>query len=75
MEYEGVNVDMNFLNVYSEDLENEAAKCEQSVYEQAGIKFNLASPKQLGEVLFEKFNWIKGKKQKAASIQPGKMFC
>ena len=54
MEYEGVKVDMNFLNVYSKELETEAAKCEQSVFEQAGIKFNLASPKQLGEVLFEK---------------------
>jgi DNA polymerase-1 len=54
MEFEGVKVDMNFLNVYSKELETEAAKCEQSVYEQAGIKFNLASPKQLGEVLFEK---------------------
>ncbi len=54
MEYEGVKVDMNFLNVYSKELETEAAKSEQSVYDQAGIKFNLASPKQLGEVLFEK---------------------
>ena len=54
MEYEGVKVDMNFLNVYSKELETEAAKCEQSVFEQAGIKFNLASPKQLGEVLFVK---------------------
>ncbi|MEO6218873.1 MAG: DNA polymerase I, partial [Ginsengibacter sp.] len=54
MEFEGVRVDMNFLNVYSKELETEAAKCEQSVYEQAGVKFNLASPKQLGEVLFEK---------------------
>lgn len=54
MEYEGVKVDMNFLNVYSKELETEAARCEQRVYEQAGIKFNLASPKQLGEVLFDK---------------------
>ncbi len=54
MEYEGVKVDMNFLNVYSKELETEAAKCEQSVFEQAGMRFNLASPKQLGEVLFEK---------------------
>ncbi|MEO8567804.1 MAG: 5'-3' exonuclease H3TH domain-containing protein, partial [Ginsengibacter sp.] len=46
MEYEGVKVDMNFLNVYSKELETEAAKCEQSVIGQAGIKFNLASPKQ-----------------------------
>lgn len=54
MEYEGVNVDMDFLQLYSKELETEAAKCETTVYEQAGIKFNLASPKQLGEVLFEK---------------------
>ncbi|MEO5500384.1 MAG: DNA polymerase, partial [Ginsengibacter sp.] len=49
-----VNIDMDFLNVYSKELEIEAAKSEATVYEQAGIKFNLASPKQLGEVLFEK---------------------
>src|SRR5690606_1450362 len=54
MEHEGVNVDMDFLKLYSKELETEAAKCEGTVYEQAGIKFNLASPKQLGEVLFEK---------------------
>ncbi len=54
MEYEGVNVDTGFLNRYSKELETEARRCEESVYEQAGIKFNLASPKQLGEVLFVK---------------------
>jgi DNA polymerase I len=71
MEYEGVRVDMNFLNVYSEELEKEAAKCEQSVYEQAGIKFNLASPKQLGEVLFEKLQLNKGKKTKGGQHSTG----
>ncbi len=54
MEFEGVNVDTDFLNVYSKELEIEAKKCEESVFEQAGIRFNLASPKQLGEVLFNK---------------------
>jgi len=54
MEYEGVNVDTDFLNLYSKELEADAKKSEESVYEQAGIRFNLASPKQLGEVLFEK---------------------
>ncbi len=71
MEYEGVKVDMNFLNVYSKELETEAAKCEQSVYEQAGIKFNLASPKQLGEVLFEKLQLDKGKKTKSGQHSTG----
>ncbi|MEO7120525.1 MAG: DNA polymerase I [Ginsengibacter sp.] len=71
MEYEGVRVDMNFLNVYSEELEKEAAKCEQSVYEQAGIKFNLASPKQLAEVLFGKLQLDKGKKTKGGQHSTG----
>jgi DNA polymerase I len=72
MEYEGVKVDMNFLNVYSKELETEAAKCEQSVFEQAGIKFNLASPKQLGEVLFEKMRiGIQAKKTKGGQHATG----
>ncbi|MGH2647420.1 MAG: DNA polymerase, partial [Ginsengibacter sp.] len=71
MEHEGVRVDMNFLNVYSKELETEAAKCEQSVYDQAGIKFNLASPKQLGEVLFEKLQLDKGKKTKSCQHSTG----
>ncbi len=68
MEFEGVNIDMDFLNVYSKELEVEAAKCEATVYEQAGIKFNLASPKQLGEVLFEKMQ-IGGKVKKTKGGQ------
>lgn len=54
MEFEGVKVDVDFLNDYSKELEKEAKQCEESVYQQAGVRFNLASPKQLGEVLFEK---------------------
>lgn len=53
MEFEGVKVDVAFLNEYSLVLEKEAKLAEDRVYEQAGVKFNLASPKQLGEVLFE----------------------
>jgi len=71
MEYEGVKVDMNFLNVYSKELETEAAKCEQSVFEQAGIKFNLASPRQLGEVLFNKMQLNTGKKTKGGQQATG----
>lgn len=53
MEFEGVKIDVGFLNDYSKELEKAAKACEESVYAQAGVRFNLASPKQLGEVLFE----------------------
>jgi len=54
MEFEGVRIDINFLNEYSGVLEKEAQTHEEKVYELAGVRFNLGSPKQLGEVLFEK---------------------
>ena len=53
MEFEGVKVDTQFLNEYSKVLEVEAKESEEKVYAAAGVRFNLASPKQLGEVLFE----------------------
>ena len=72
MEYEGVKVDMNFLNQYSKELETEAKRCEESVYQQAGVRFNLASPKQLGEVLFEKLQLdAKAKKTKGGQYSTG----
>lgn len=54
MEYEGVKIDVDFLNEYSRVLEIQAREHEEKVYESAGVRFNLASPRQLGEVLFEK---------------------
>ena len=53
MEFEGVKVDEHFLNDYSKVLEEEIKISEERVFEQAGVRFNLASPKQLGEVLFD----------------------
>jgi DNA polymerase-1 len=53
MEFEGVKIDVAFLNDYSKELEKDAKQFEENVYAQAGVRFNLASPKQLGEVLFE----------------------
>ena len=53
MEFEGVKVDIDFLKEYSKVLEVDAKISEERVYEQAGVRFNLASPKQLGEVLFD----------------------
>lgn len=63
MEYEGVKVDENFLNEYSKVLEREALAEEEKVYEIAGTKFNIGSPKQLGEVLFEKMQLDPGAKK------------
>jgi len=72
MEFEGIRIDESFLNVYSQQLEVEAKISEESVYEQAGVRFNLASPKQLGEVLFEKLKLDpKAKKTKTGQYATG----
>ncbi len=72
MEYEGIRVDVDFLNEYSQELDREAKRSEESVYEQAGLRFNLASPKQLGEVLFEKLQLDpKAKKTKTGQYATG----
>ncbi len=72
MEYEGIKVDVNFLNDYSKELEKDAKKAEESVYKQAEVRFNLASPKQLGEVLFDKLKLDpSAKKTKTGQYQTG----
>ena len=72
MEYEGVKVDINFLNEYSKVLEVDAKHSEERVYEQAGVRFNLASPKQLGEVLFDILKLdAKAKKTKTGQYATG----
>ncbi len=72
MEFEGIRVDVDFLNAYSKELEADAKKAEELVYEQAGVKFNLASPKQLGEVLFDKLKLDpKAKKTKTGQYATG----
>jgi len=54
MEYTGVRIDTAYLQELSQHLETELAKFEQQVYDIAGEKFNLGSPKQLSQILFEK---------------------
>src|SRR5688572_789504 len=72
MEYEGVRIDEEFLKDYSKELEKDAKKAEESVYKQAGVRFNLASPKQLGEVLFDKLKLdSSAKKTKTGQYQTG----
>ena len=72
MEFEGIRVDMDFLNLYSRELEKEASQAEANVYRDAGVRFNLSSPKQLGEVLFDKLNLDpKAKKTKTGQYATG----
>jgi DNA polymerase I len=72
MEYEGVKIDTAFLSEYSRVLEIEARVHEEKVYEAAGVRFNLGSPKQLGEVLFEKLKLDpKAKKTKTGQYATG----
>lgn len=72
MEYEGVRIDGKTLSDFSKELEVDIAKLEKTVYEKAGVRFNIASPKQLGEVLFEKLMLDpKAKKTKTGQYQTG----
>ena len=64
MEAEGVRVQKEALKQYGDDLSIKIEKLENAVYEQAGESFNLNSPKQLGEILFEKMQIPGGKKTK-----------
>jgi len=72
IEKEGVRIDMDTLINYSKELEIEIRKFEQNVYDKCGVTFNLASPKQLGEVLFDKLGLDpKAKKTKTGQYQTG----
>ncbi len=72
MEFEGIRVDMDFLREYSRELEREARQSEEKVYLQAGERFNLASPQQLGKILFEKMQLDpKAKKTKTGQYATG----
>lgn len=65
MEQEGINLDKAFLNSLSQDLDNDIKSLETKIYEEAGEEFNIASPKQLGEILFNKLKLVdKPKKTK-----------
>ena len=63
MEIEGINLDVPFLNSLSIDLASDIERLEKSVFEQAGEEFNLASPKQLGVVLFENMKLVEKPKK------------
>jgi DNA polymerase-1 len=72
MEFEGIRIDEKFLNEYSKELSRLAHEHEEKVFAQAGLRFNLASPKQLGDVLFEHLKLDpKAKKTKTGQYATG----
>jgi DNA polymerase-1 len=67
MEWRGIKVDGGVLKKLSLDFEKRLADIERTIQEEAGVSFNVASPKQLGEVLFEKLEYPGGKKGKTGA--------
>ncbi len=63
LEYEGIRIDAGFLNDYSKELDKLIIEKEQEIYRNAGVHFNISSPKQVGEVLFDRlkvpYKWKK----------------
>ena len=64
MEEEGIRVNPEALKDYGEALSGKITELEQEIYSEAGCEFNINSPKQLGEILFEKMELPGGKKTK-----------
>ncbi|MGB2305258.1 MAG: DNA polymerase I [Flavobacteriaceae bacterium] len=65
MEKEGINLNVSFLNELAVELEQDSSRLQSKIFEQAGEEFNLASPKQLGPILFDKLKLVdKPKKTK-----------
>ena len=72
MEREGVKINKEFLLQYSKELETDIAALEKRIIELAGKPFNIASPKQLGEILFDHLQLDpKAKKTKTGQYQTG----
>ena len=64
MEWSGVRIDADFLGALSQEMAGKLAALEKTIFELAGGPFNVASPKQLGEVLFERLKLPRGRKTK-----------
>ena len=63
MELEGINLDVAFLNELSVTLYKDILQLEKDIYEAAGETFNIASPKQLGDILFGKMQLVEKPKK------------
>ncbi len=72
MEFEGVALDETALQWMSEALKKDSEKVQKEIFEIAGAEFNIASPKQLGEILFDKMKLLdKAKKTKTGQYATG----
>ena len=65
MEWTGIRVDADLLGSLSREIEGKLSRLEDEIFDLAGTPFNIASPKQLGEILFDKLQLPKGKKTKS----------
>jgi len=63
MENQGISLDVSMLNEYSFELEKVLDKCTEKIYTLAESKFNISSPKQLGEILFDQMMLLKKPKK------------
>ena len=68
MEIEGINLDINFLKKLSVKISGELSKISDKIFKDAGVEFNISSPKQLGEILFDKMK-ISSKPKKTKTGQ------
>jgi DNA polymerase I len=71
MEHEGVKIDRKFLEAYSEELHIDLTKLQEEIHDMAGIKFNIDSPKQMGEVLFKHLKLPQEKKTSTGQASTG----
>jgi DNA polymerase I len=72
MEIEGINLDASYLKILSSELQTDIDQLQKQIYTEAGEAFNLASPKQLGVVLFDNLKLIdKPKKTKTGQYATG----
>lgn len=72
MEFEGVKIDEKALAIMSKELQAASLEAQNKIYEMAGQEFNIASPKQLGEILFDKLKLDdKPKKTKTGQYATG----
>jgi len=63
IEFEGVTINLETLSGMSEDLENDSSQLQKEIFEIAGEEFNIRSPKQLGDILFDKLKLVEKPKK------------